>query len=36
MKDGDLAPATRDAITTAFASVREGHDKMSALKHSLA
>ena len=36
MKDGDLEPATRKAITTAFASVREGHDKMSALKHSVA
>jgi uncharacterized protein (TIGR02284 family) len=36
MKDGDLTPATREAITTAFASVREGHDKMSALKHSVA
>ena len=36
MKDGNIAPATREAITTAFASVREGHDKMSALKHSVA
>ena len=36
MKDGDLPPATKAAITEAFASVREGHDKMSALKHSMA
>jgi uncharacterized protein (TIGR02284 family) len=36
MKDSDLTPATRAAITDAFASVREGHDKMSTLKHSLA
>ena len=36
MKDGDLTPATQTAITTAFASVREGHDKMSELKHSMA
>jgi uncharacterized protein (TIGR02284 family) len=36
MKDGDLTPATQTAITKAFASVREGHDKMSALKHSMA
>jgi uncharacterized protein (TIGR02284 family) len=36
MKDSDLSPATRSAITEAFASVREGHDKMSALKHSMA
>lgn len=36
MKDGDLTAATQAAITEAFASVREGHDKMSALKHSMA
>lgn len=36
MKDGVLEPATREAITAAFASVREGHDKMSTLKHSVA
>ncbi len=36
MKDGDLTSATQAAITEAFASVREGHDKMSALKHSVA
>lgn len=36
MKQDDLSPATLTAITTAFGSVREGHDKMSALKHSVA
>ena len=36
MKDRDLTPATQAAITEAFALVREGHDKMSALKHSMA
>ena len=36
MKDGDLTPATLAAITEGYASVREGHDRMSALKHSMA
>lgn len=36
MKDDDLSADTRSAITEAFGSVREGHDKMSALKHSVA
>ncbi|TVV76823.1 ferritin-like domain-containing protein [Sphingomonas solaris] len=36
LKDGGLAPATTAAITKGFASVREGHDKMSALKHGVA
>ena len=36
MKDGELSPTTLAAITEAFGSVREGHDQMSALKHSLA
>ena len=35
MKDGQLSPASLDAVTKGYASVREGHDKMSALKHSL-
>ncbi len=35
MKDGSLSPASLDAVTKGYASVREGHDKMSALKHSL-
>ncbi len=36
MKDTDLSSATQTAISDGYASVREGHDKMSALKHSLA
>ena len=36
MKDGELSPTALAAITEAFGSVREGHDQMSALKHSLA
>lgn len=36
MKEDGLSPATLDAINTGYASVREGHDKMSALKHSVA
>ncbi|KHA63714.1 hypothetical protein NI18_14095 [Sphingomonas sp. Ant20] len=35
MKDGQLSPASLDVVTKGYASVREGHDKMSALKHSL-
>ena len=36
MKATDLAPVTSAAIAEAYESVRAGHDKMSALKHSLA
>ncbi|WP_085808575.1 PA2169 family four-helix-bundle protein [Sphingomonas sp. TZW2008] len=36
MKDTDLSPATTTAIGDAYRSVKEGHDKMSALKHSIA
>ena len=36
MKDGDLSPTAMSAVTAGFASVREGHDKMSALKHGVA
>lgn len=36
MKEDGLSPATLEAINTGYASVREGHDKMSALKHSVA
>jgi uncharacterized protein (TIGR02284 family) len=32
----DLDPASRQVVERAFHSVREGHDKMSQLKHSLA
>lgn len=36
MKEEDLSPATLAAITAGYQSVREGHDKMSAVKHSMA
>ena len=36
MKDADLSPAAQAAVTAGYASVREGHDKMSALKHGVA
>ena len=36
MNDTALSPATQKAIADGYASVREGHDKMSALKHSIA
>ncbi|NYD89217.1 ferritin-like domain-containing protein [Sphingomonas melonis] len=36
MKSGDLEPTTLTVINDAFTSVREGHDRMSALKHSMA
>lgn len=35
LSDDDLDPAVRGVIQAAFASVREGHDQMSALKHQL-
>lgn len=35
MKAADLAPATSAAILEGYTSVRAGHDKMSALKHSI-
>lgn len=33
LKSDDLAPQARDAIATAWDSVKAGHDEMSALKH---
>ena len=33
--DEDVSPETRAVIERAFSSVREGHDRASALKHSL-
>lgn len=36
LREDDLSPQTRALIETAYASVREGHDRASALKHSLA
>ena len=35
LKDDELSPDTRSAIENAFASVKAGHDEMSALKHSM-
>lgn len=35
LKDDRLLPETRSVITEAFASVREGHDRASALKHGM-
>lgn len=35
VEDRDLSATTRDTIQRAYASVREGHDQMSALKHGL-
>ena len=35
LKDDKLAPATRAAIESAWTSVKQGHDEMSQLKHSL-
>lgn len=34
LADADLSPAARSAAEEAWASVRAGHDEMSALKHS--
>jgi uncharacterized protein (TIGR02284 family) len=36
MKEADMAPVTSAAIAEGYESVRAGHDKMSALKHSIA
>jgi len=35
LKDADLSAQTRSAIETAYQSVRQGHDQMRDLKHSL-
>ena len=35
LRDDSLAPSTRAVIAEAFESVRAGHDRASALKHSL-
>ncbi|GAA5075382.1 PA2169 family four-helix-bundle protein [Lysobacter panacisoli] len=35
LKDAELSPPARDVVTKAYASVREGHDEMSRLKHRL-
>ena len=35
LNDSDLAPECRAVVERAYQSVREGHDRMSQLKHSL-
>jgi uncharacterized protein (TIGR02284 family) len=35
VKDVELSPPARDAIDKAYASVKQGHDEMSRLKHGL-
>ncbi|WP_395396000.1 PA2169 family four-helix-bundle protein (plasmid) [Novosphingobium sp. BL-8A] len=35
LRDNELEPSSRSAVEKAFVSVREGHDKMSALKQSI-
>lgn len=35
LKDADLSPETRAVIQQVFASVKQGHDEMSRLKHSM-
>ncbi len=35
LKNVDLSPQARSAVQSAWTSVREGHDEMSQLKHSL-
>ena len=36
LKDSEISPETRQVIEEAFGSVRKGHDRASALKHSMA
>jgi uncharacterized protein (TIGR02284 family) len=36
LQDNELSPQTLSAIREGFTSVKEGHDRMSALKHSMA
>ena len=36
LRDTDLDATSRPVVERAFQSVKEGHDKMSALKHSMA
>ncbi|MGH6924199.1 MAG: ferritin-like domain-containing protein [Propylenella sp.] len=35
LRDNDLSAPTKSVIQECFASVRQGHDQMSALKHSM-
>lgn len=36
LRSADLDPSSRAVVDKAFVSVKEGHDRMSALKHSMA
>jgi uncharacterized protein (TIGR02284 family) len=36
LQDTELTPETREVIQDAYASVRKGHDRASAMKHQLA
>jgi uncharacterized protein (TIGR02284 family) len=36
LQDSELTPETRQAIEQAYASVRKGHDRASAMKHQMA
>ena len=35
LEDSDVSDSTRDTIRRAYATVKDGHDQMSAFKHSL-
>lgn len=35
LRDSNLSPATRDVIESAYGSVKEGHDEMRDIKHSM-
>ena len=35
LRDADLDPSARDAVEKAYQSVKAGHDRASALKHSI-
>jgi uncharacterized protein (TIGR02284 family) len=35
LEDKDLSPSTRGLITDCYTSVKQGHDQMRDLKHSL-
>ena len=35
LEDDDLSPETREVIRECYASVKQGHDQMSQLKHSM-
>ena len=35
IEDRDLSATTRDTVTRAYGSVREGHDQMRDIKHAM-